>query len=170
MALEVGLGAAGDIDALAPLWMAMVEHHRGLVGEQVPVRASAEAWALCRQQYQLWLADGSGILFLARLDESDAIAGYALCRLIPSGPTFDFGEVRGEVDSLVVAEESRGAGAGTALLRACRAELRRRGIAYWSVGVVEANRGAGALYERLGFRPWVRTMLAPVEDRGPAPD
>jgi ribosomal protein S18 acetylase RimI-like enzyme len=164
MGLEIRLGTVEDIEALGPLWMAMVEHHRGLVGEQWTVRTAEEAWGLCLQQYQQWLAEGSGILLVARLDTAGPFVGYAVCRLIPSGPTFDLGAVRGEVDSLVVAEGSRGAGAGTALLNACRDELRRRGVAYWSVGVVEANRGATALYERLGFRPWVRTMLAPVED------
>jgi ribosomal protein S18 acetylase RimI-like enzyme len=163
MQLEIRPGGADDIDALAPLWMAMVEHHRGLVGEQWPVRAAEEAWVLRRQQYRGWLADGSGILVVARSDQS-ATVGYAFCCLIVSGPTFDLGGPHGEVESLVVADESRGAGVGTALLDGCRAELLRRGITYWSIGVIEANRDATALYERLGFRPWARTLLARLQD------
>lgn len=165
MDLEIRIGGAGDIDALAPLWMAMVEHHRDLVGAQWPVRAPESAWVLRREQYRSWLQDGSGILLVARLESSDpGFVGYAVCRLIESGPTFDLGGPHGEVDSLVVAGESRGAGVGTALLNACRAELRRRGMTYWSIGVVEANRGAEELYERLGFRPWFRILLAPLAD------
>lgn len=143
----------------------MVEHHRGLVGERWPVRSAEQAWLLRRQQYLGWLADGSGILFLARRDRTGPTAGYLVCRLIESGPTFDLGGPHGEVDSLVVGENLRGAGVGTALLDACRQELRRRGVTYWSIGVVEANRGATELYERLGFRPWFRTLLAPLEDQ-----
>jgi hypothetical protein len=78
-----------------------------------------------------------------------------------SGPTFDLGSVRAEIDSLVVADAARGAGVGTALVATCREELRRRDIHYWSIGVVEENRDAIQLYERLGFRPWTRTMLGP---------
>ncbi len=163
MDLEIGLGAATDIDGVAPLWMAMVEHHRELVGEQWPVRPAEHAWTLRREQYRSWLADGSGLLFVARIGESVALAGYAFCRLATSGPTFDLGGAHGEVESLVVAAESRGTGVGTALLEAFRTELRRRAITYWSIGFVEANDGAAALYERLGFRPWFRTMLAPVD-------
>ncbi len=162
---EIRPGTPGDIEALAPLWMAMVEHHRGLVGEQWPVRGAEQAWVLRRKQYRDWLADGSGLLFVARLADSDATVGYAFCRLVESGPTFDFGGPHGEVDSLVVAGEARGAGVGTALLDACRGELRRRGLTHWAIGVVEANRSATDLYERLGFRPWFRTLLAPLEDQ-----
>jgi len=55
-------------------------------------------------------------------------------------------------------------GVGSALLEGCRAELRRRGVGYWSIGVVEANTRAIELYERLGFQPFVRSMLAPIDE------
>jgi len=164
MAIEVSAGTVNDVDSLAPLWMALVEHHREVVGQQCPVRAPEQAWSLRRQQYLKWLGDASGLLLVARVGEHDGPVGYVFCRLLESGPTFDLGPVRGEVDSLVVADTARGASVGSALLSGCRAGLQRRGVSYWSIGVVEANSGAVQLYERLGFRPWTREMLALVDE------
>lgn len=82
---------------------------------------------------------------------------------MPAGPTFDLSDIHGEIDSLVTAPDARGQGIGSALLVACRRELERRGARYWSIGVLEANTQAVKLYERLGFRPFVRSMLAPLE-------
>jgi ribosomal protein S18 acetylase RimI-like enzyme len=164
MEIDVRTGARSDIDSLEPLWKAMVEHHREIAGERLPIRPAEQAWDLRRQQYRKWLDEGSGLLFLARPAGSDEEPiGYALCLLHPSGPTFDLGTVRGEIDSLVVAKTARGAGIGSALLEYCRRELRRRGVVYWSIGVVEGNVGAERLYERLGFRPWSRTLVARVD-------
>jgi ribosomal protein S18 acetylase RimI-like enzyme len=148
----------------------MVEHHRRLVADQWPVLAAHVAWERRREQYCAWLTDGSGFIFIARAEDSDSPLGYATCRLLPAGPTFDLGELRGDVDSLVTAEPARGQGVGSALLAACRNELKRRGVRYWSIGVVEANTRAIELYERLGFRPFVRSMLAAVDEPSPPLD
>ena len=159
MPVEIAVG--DDVDDVGPLWRAMVGHHRELAGDDLPVREPGESWAICRADYQRWLADGSGLLLLAR--EGTATVGYAFLRLLPSGQTFDFGERRGEVDALAVVPEARGSGVGTALLERAREELRRRGCRYWTIGVMEANAGAAALYERVGFRPWLRELAAPLD-------
>jgi ribosomal protein S18 acetylase RimI-like enzyme len=163
--MEVRRGSSDDIASLAPLWMAMVEHHRAVAAEPWPVRDAGDAWERRREEYLSGLAEESGFLLLARASGSADPVGYCYCELVGTGPTFEVGELRGDVGSLAVTPNARGAGVGTALLRECRAELARRGVAYWSIGVVEGNDGALALYERVGFRPWVRTLLAPV---GPA--
>jgi ribosomal protein S18 acetylase RimI-like enzyme len=161
--IEITSGSLADVDVLAPLWMAMVEHHRVVVGGQVPVRSAEEAWHRRRREYVSWLEDGSGLLFLARREGAGDVIGYAMCRLLPSGPTFDLGSVRGDVESLAVSPRARGAGVGTALLGAVRAELERRGLSHWSISVAAANTGAAQLYERLGFRPLVQMMYAPLD-------
>jgi ribosomal protein S18 acetylase RimI-like enzyme len=163
--VDIGItsGTAVDVDSVAPLWMAMVEHHRDVVAGQVPVRSAEDAWQRRRREYVSWLEDATGLLFVARRDGSDEVVGYAFCRLLPSGSTFDLGPVRGEVDSLAVAEQARSAGVGSALLEACREELARRGCTHWSISVAAANTGAARLYERLGFRPWVQLLLAPLD-------
>jgi ribosomal protein S18 acetylase RimI-like enzyme len=153
-------GTAEDVASLCALWRQMVEHHREIVAGELPVRPSAEAWAVRREEYLGWLADGSGLLYLA--PGEDAPRGYLFCRLVPSGSTFDLGPVRGEIESLSVGIDARGGGIGTALLTACREELLRRGCTYWTVGVVAANAGAARLYARAGFRPWVLEMAAPL--------
>ena len=143
----------------------MVEHHRAVVGPRWPVRSAEEAWKLRRHHYSEWLLEGSGLLLLARAPGAHAPAvGYAVCRIVGSGPTFDLGPLRGEVEDLVVAETLRGTGIGTVLLERCRLELSDRGVSHWSIGVVEGNAGAQKLYERFGFRPWLRSMLAPIDD------
>lgn len=60
------------------------------------------------------------------------------------------------------AEEARGAGIGTMLIEACRERLREQGVRYWAVAVVEDNADATRLYERVGFRPFYRQLLAEV--------
>jgi ribosomal protein S18 acetylase RimI-like enzyme len=161
--VAVSAAAISDVPSLADLWKTMVEDHRRLVGDQWPVREADLAWRIRQRQYENWLAEDTGFLFIARSSESERPLGYAACRLMPAGPTFDLGEIHGEIDSLVTAEDARGQGIGSSLLTACREELKRRGTRYWSIGVVEANTRAIELYERLGFRPFVRSMLAPLE-------
>lgn len=163
MDIEITSGGLPDVDALAPPWMAMVEHHRTVVAGRVPVRAAGEAWEQRRRQYVSWLEDGSGLLFLARREDADEVIGYAMCRLLPSGPTFDLGSVRGDVESLAVSPLARGAGVGTALLGAVRAELESRGCRHWSISVAAANTSAVRLYERVGFRPLVQMMHASLD-------
>lgn len=166
MEFEVSAGGPGDVESVGPLWMAMVEHHRAVSTEPWPVRDAGQAWALRRQQYLGWLADGSGILLLARTADSAEPVGYCFCELTGTGPTFDLGRRIGDVGSLAVAPEARAAGVGTALLQACRAELARRGIGYWAIGVLDGNDGALALYDRVGFKPFVHTLLSPVDESG----
>lgn len=163
MNFEVCFGGPEDVESVAGLWMTMVEHHRAVAAEPWPIRDAQQAWTLRQAQYLGWLADGDGILLLARTSGSAEPVGYCFCEMTGIGPTFDLGERIGDVGSLVVAREARGAGVGTALLSACRKELARRGIAYWTIGVVEGNNGALALYERVGFKPFLRELLAPVD-------
>jgi len=76
--------------------------------------------------------------------------------------SWDVGERTGELETLAVAEEVRGAGIGTMLIEACRDRLREQGVRYWAVAVVEDNADATRLYERVGFRPFYRQLLAEV--------
>jgi ribosomal protein S18 acetylase RimI-like enzyme len=156
-------GEVSDVAGLQPLWISMVDHHRAVAGEEWPVRGSMDAWAIRRQEYLSWLADGTGTLLVATLGRSAEMVGYAMLCVHPPGATWDLGAEIGEVESLAVAEAARGAGVGSGLLDACRSELVSRKIAYWSVAVVEANAAAVRLYEREGFRPYYRLMLGRLE-------
>ncbi|MFI6031705.1 GNAT family N-acetyltransferase [Amycolatopsis magusensis] len=159
MTVRIEQAGEEDLEALGPLWKALTEHHRSLVADTLPVRDNTTSWEVRRDQYRSWLRDDAALILTAHQDGRDDPAGYLCCRLLPSGATFDFGQWRGEVDSLVVDPGVRDGGIGTALLEACRAELKQRGIEYWSIGVLAANSGAAELYRRLGFQPWLNDLL-----------
>ncbi|MFZ0041929.1 MAG: GNAT family N-acetyltransferase [Solirubrobacteraceae bacterium] len=160
MEFEIALSGAADIDELKTLWLQMLSHHRNLVGGEFPVLDAERSWEQARRDYREWLASDAAVLLIARSEESAGPLGYAVCRLVGDGATFDLGAVRGDVDSLVVSDQARGQGVGTALLEAVRAELVDRGVAYWSIGVLAHNSAAARLYDRLGFRPWTQELLA----------
>jgi ribosomal protein S18 acetylase RimI-like enzyme len=161
MPFTIGPGSVADVDSLNLLWQQMLEHHRTLAGDQWPVRDAEQSWQQTRAEYTGWLAAGTGLLLVA--SEGATPVGYLICRLNPSGATFDLGPIRGDVDGLAVSASVRGAGIGTALLEARRAELVARGCTYWSIGVVDANPDARRLYERVGFRPWIHELAAPLQ-------
>ncbi|MGK5552057.1 GNAT family N-acetyltransferase [Actinomadura kijaniata] len=168
MDVEITAGTVDDVAGLETLWLAMLDHHREVTGERWPMRGPGDSWDLCAGQYRTWLGEGSALLFLARPTAPEGgtrePVGYLLCQLLPSGPTFDLGPSHGEVHSLAVSGRARGGGIGSALLRACKRELRARGVTHWSIGVLEDNRDAVRLYERLGFSPWTRHLLARLDE------
>jgi ribosomal protein S18 acetylase RimI-like enzyme len=90
-----------------------------------------------------------------RVSEGPSHAQFQTDRIGP-------GDRIAELESLAVAEHARGAGVGAELMRECREILRAQGISFWAVGVVESNAGAVRFYEREGFRPFYRNMLAAV--------
>lgn len=157
-----------ELDRLEPLWRSMVEHHRDVVDGDWPVREAGEAWRRRRAHYAAWLGAGTGWLLAAapRADAAAPLAGYAMVCVGPSGPTWDVGDEVGELESLAVSPDARGAGVGTMLIQAARRRLEEQGIRYWSVGVVEANDAATRLYLREGFRPFYRQLLGPTAGSG----
>jgi GNAT superfamily N-acetyltransferase len=150
------------IARVEPLWRAMVEHHRALVGDRIPVRPTDTTWPLRRVQYEAWLGSGDAVLLLAVTSVGAEPDGYACVRTSVPGPTFDLGERFGELESLAVAEHARGAGVGSLLIGAARERVRELGVTYWIVSVVDANAGAVRLYEREGFAPFERMLIATV--------
>lgn len=151
------------IDRVEALWRSMVEHHRAVVGDAIPVRATDETWPMRRAQYEQWLGAGDGVLLLAVTAVGAEPDGYACVRTSPGGgPTFALGERVGELESLAVASHARGAGLGSLLIGAARERMRELGVRHWIVSVVEANAGAVRLYEREGFAPFERILVATV--------
>jgi len=158
----------GDTLSLAlvgPLFEEMVEHHRRVAGLDWPVRDRALAWEHRRREYVDWLASGTAWLLLAVPCDAQPLwepLGYAFLRLQAPGASWEMGAEVGELESLAVSEAARGRGIGTMLIDHARGILRARGIGYWSVAVVESNLDAVRLYERQGFRPYYRQLLAEV--------
>jgi GNAT superfamily N-acetyltransferase len=153
-----------EVDHVAPLFKQLVEFHRGVIDGAWPVRSAEAAWAHRRGQYEEWLGEGSARMLAAipAGDEAATPVGYAVLAIKPSMASWDVNERVGELETLAVAEEARGQGIGSRLIEACRELLREQGITHWAVAVVEANIDATRLYEREGFRPFYRQMLAEV--------
>jgi GNAT superfamily N-acetyltransferase len=148
------------IDRVEPLWRAMVEHHRSV--SAFAVRTPDEAWRRRRLDYERWLADGASFLLVAVRSPGGVADGYAAVHIHDGSPTFALGEPIGDLESLAVAEVARGSGVGTLLIDAARQRLREAGVSTWTVSAVDANPGALRLYEREGFRPFYRTLVATV--------
>lgn len=172
--VRVERGAPGDLNEVGALFREMVEHHRQVVRGAWPVRTAGEAWRRRRREYEQWLPAAGTWLLLARMPGDPGLAGYAMLRLHEVGASWDIGDHVAELESLSVAARVRGRGVGTALLDAARDICRDAGVSHWLVEVVDANADAIRFYERGGFRPFYRQMLAelpvnPVPPPAPAP-
>ena len=165
MEFEIVLSSTAHVDELKTLWLQMLSHHRDLVGAEFPVRTAEPSWERVRCDYRDWLESDTAILLIAHSGGSSEPLGYAVCRLVDDGATFDLGAVRGDVHSLVVRDHARGRGIGTALLDAVRVTLVDRGVSHWPIGVLAHNPQAAKLYERVGFRPWTQELLASTSQR-----
>jgi GNAT superfamily N-acetyltransferase len=99
------------------------------------------------------LDDADAVVLVAELD--GRIVGYAFAGLEP----MSWKELRGPagfIHDVMVEDDERGAGAGSALIDAAIAWLRDRGAPRVVLWTAERNDGAQRLFQRLGFR---RTMI-----------
>jgi ribosomal protein S18 acetylase RimI-like enzyme len=139
-----------DIDDVAPLWKALLDHVAALPEALVPVRPSDESWELERKEMLQALA-GDAFALVARRD--GAAVGYVFVRLEGPDPVWYTGAAHAELAHLSVAAGERGSGIGSALMDAMDAELERRGVDDVEIGVDTGNDSAVRLYERRGYRP-----------------
>jgi len=158
MSFHIQRAHVRDLTKVKSLWMSMVASYRELAQDTWAVRDPAEAWQLRLQEYLEWINDATGVVFLA-LDEEGTAVGYAALRFVTSGAAVYLGEDVGELESLAVHPDRRGQGIGTALMNACRKELERREIAFWSLETLSANTAAVRLLERQGFETFKLRMV-----------
>jgi len=139
-----------DIDEIAPLWDALLDHVAALPEALVPVRPSDESWELERKEMLEALAGDAFTLVARRGGEA---VGYLFVRLEGPDPVWYTGATHAELAHLCVAEDKRGNGVGSALMDAMDAELERRGVEDVEIGVDAGNDMAVRLYEGRGYRP-----------------
>jgi hypothetical protein len=121
-----------DIDELAPLWKALLDHIAALPQAIVPVRPSDESWVLERREMLEALA-GEAFALVARR-EGEAV-GYLFARIEGPDPVWYTGDTHAELAYLSVAEGERG------------------NVVDVEIGVDTGNDMAVRLYEGRGFRP-----------------
>lgn len=138
-----------DIEQVAPLWKALLDHIAMLPDAIVPIRPFEESWPLERAE-MLEALRGDAFALVARRD--DAVVGYAYVGIEGPDPVWYTGDSRAELIHLSVADGERGAGVGTALMDAMDAELERRGVEDVEIGVDTANHDAMRFYEGRGYR------------------
>jgi ribosomal protein S18 acetylase RimI-like enzyme len=124
--------------------------------ELAPYVSDTETWRHRRSLYEILLSKPDSFLFLAKA--SGMLVGYALGHVVDAADgwtsdTWRTGNRIGELESLGVLPDHRGAGVGSALLDAVDLEFERIGVRDVLVGVLPGNEGAIRLYERRGYRP-----------------
>jgi ribosomal protein S18 acetylase RimI-like enzyme len=138
-----------DIEDVAPLWKALLDHIAVLPGAIVPVRPFEQSWPIERAEMLEALA-GEAFVLAARCDGE--VLGYAYVLVEGPDAVWYTGDSHAVLAHLSVADGSRGAGVGTALMDAVDAELERRSIEDVEIGVDPANHDAARFYERRGYR------------------
>ena len=139
---------AGHLDAVEPLWRALIDHLRA--SEVVALVPHELSWPRRRAIYEELLADGDS--FGLGAWRGDRLIGYAVVRVLPADAVWDTGAHFAELTSLSVAPGERGSGLGTLLLDAAEDGLLARGIDQYCIGVDVGNDDAQRFYERRGFR------------------
>jgi GNAT superfamily N-acetyltransferase len=141
-----------QLDDVREAFLALHQHHQEV--SAVPVHADAgRAWELRRAVYEEVISGDDGFALAAR-DGRGRVVAYAVVK-VHRGPddTFPYRGDHGEVYSLSVLPDLRGAGVGSQLLDAVDRELDAVGITDLAIAALAGNDGAIRLYQRRGLVP-----------------
>lgn len=136
---------ADDLDAIAPLWIAITEHHRAIDG-LFELRSDADAEIRALLVGQLRSSDVETFLW----EGPSGIAGFCTVR-IDHAPPILAEVVRGEITDLGVRPAERRRGIGRALVAAADDWLRSRGVKRVEVRVASQNSEGQGFWRALGF-------------------
>jgi ribosomal protein S18 acetylase RimI-like enzyme len=138
-----------DIELVAPLWKALLDHVAVLPEAVVPIRPFEQSWPLERK-IMLDALEGDAFIMVGR--RGGKSVAYCFVTIEDADPVWYTGEQYAEIRHLSVAEDERGSGIGSALLDAVDELLEERGIVDVQIGVDQANDDALRFYEARGFR------------------
>jgi ribosomal protein S18 acetylase RimI-like enzyme len=161
--VTITTGGAELIPRLAPLWMALQEHHASIAPELARVRAfrtPEDSWSVRRRQYEQWLQPHDARVLIA--EQGGEAVGYALVRIVPAGPTLETGDRVGELASLSVLPRSRGLGVGSRLMREVHRWLADLGVTTLTTSVLTTNSNALRFYKRLEMVELSVDLIGPV--------
>lgn len=150
---------ADRLEALKPLWLALLEDHRLCSPDALETLTAEESWPSRRCLYREWLQSPEA--FVLGAVEDERLVGYALVTVGASevlGDTWRTGDRVAELQTLVVDPTSRGLGVGALLMEAVEERLRVQGILDLVLGVVAGNTDAVRFYERHGMTPYLTHM------------
>ena len=155
-AFVVRPGSRVDLDFLEPLWVSVHRQHRAAMPELEPYVDEVTTWAMRRALYNDILSKEGTVLLLASVGAT--LVGYGLAHVMPLeetwvADTWRTGPRIGEIESVAVLPDHRGAGIGTALLDGLESALADDGVTDLVLGVLPGNTQAIRLYERRGYRP-----------------
>jgi ribosomal protein S18 acetylase RimI-like enzyme len=139
-----------QLDELAPLWLALHHHHQATTTSVPIVRDDELSWQRRRAWYERMIDNEHGFVVVARA--ADKPVGYAFVR-VHEGPddTLDFGVRWGQVVTLSVLPDYRGAGVGTAIMDEVDGQLAAIGVHSVEIDVMQGNDRAREFYERRGY-------------------
>jgi len=157
---EIRRGGPADLPGLESAWRSLHAHHSEVGTAPVPTIPADLRWPERLREFEQAFDEGKALLLVAeRVGET---AGFAFSTLHAPDPIFEGGPV-GELDVLVVLPGSRGEGIGEALVRRSVDELRAMGAETLRVVVMAGNDNALRFYERLGIRPALIDLMAPLD-------
>lgn len=148
---------ADEIDVLQGLWLELHRHHRRIGDGLGPFVNDGDSWGVVRSM----LAGAASGGRLLRTGTAAAPSGFLACKVSRDDPmwsdTWQVGPDVAEIAIVVVAEDARGGGLGSALLDAAERSLAAEAVTDLMIGAIEPNTDAVRLYRRRGFQPaWLR--------------
>lgn len=161
-----------DLDALAPLWGELLDHHAASaphLGDLGEVRSAEESWQIRRAEYRAWLDEPHAKILTVR--DHDQLLGYAFVRVIAAAGSWKLGDRVGVLETLVITADARGRGLGRRLLQAVDDHCRAHGATTLRISVIDGNT-AHDFYARHGAVAFTNTLLLPLPVSGmtvPAP-
>ncbi len=156
-----------DLAVALPLWRALHAEHEALDPRYRMADDAGVRWA---SDFREWTRSPASRVWLA-VDGGEAV-GFLTAHLYAPAPVYHPASLV-HVDDLFVAPTHRGAGIGTALVRAVRAWARAEDAQHLQVGVLAANAGARAFWARRGAADFSVTATLPLageEARGSGAD
>ena len=132
--------------------MALQEHHASIapqIGRVRAFRTPEDSWSVRRRQYEQWLQHDGARALIAEQDGQ--AVGYAVVRIVPSGPTLQTDDRVGELVSISVLPGSRGLGVGSRLMQEVHRWLADMGVTTLTTSVLTNNTNAFRFYKRLGM-------------------
>lgn len=150
-----------DLDAIAALWMELVQYHRELDTDMpVAARDGAERYA---ERIRHALDSTHLKVYVAEVD--DQVIGYVLGMIIDLLPETFREERAGMVADICVRQAYRSQGIGSALMDALKAWFVLRGVDHYEWYVAASNQSGIVFWEKvMGGRPVMIRMRASLTD------